>query len=161
MIIRKGDNTIMNINLYICILLTIMVIGTIITFGYLLYHITNSNNETKKLQKTIKPSTPTVLTNMSYTSIMDIIDKMIHFEVSNTILKNGLRIKTDEELSVILDNYILSISETVYTSISNDLLTVVQYYITDNYLKSYIKDTTRVILVANLMSSVGNVSTES
>lgn len=151
----------MNTSLYICILLTIMVIGTIITFGYLLYHITNSNNETKKLQKTMKPSIPAVLTSMSYTNIMDIIDKMIHFEVSNTILKNGLRIKTDEELSVILDNYILSISETVYTSISNDLLAVVQYYITDNYLKCYIKDTARVILVANLMSSVGNVSTDS
>lgn len=151
----------MSTSLYICILLTIMVIGTIITFGYLLYHITNSNNETKKLQKTMKPSIPAVLTSMSYTNIMDIIDKMIHFEVSNTILKNGLRIKTDEELSVILDNYILSISETVYTSISNDLLAVVQYYITDNYLKCYIKDTARVILVANLMSSVGNVSTDS
>ena len=154
----------MDTSLYICILLTIMVVGTIITFGYLLYHMSYSNKETKRLkelQLSQKPSIPTVLTSMSYTSIMEIIDKMIHFEVSNTILKNGLRNKTDEELSVILDDYILNISEMVYTSISNDLLTVVQYYITDNYLKNYIKDTARIILVANLMSSIGNTSNES
>ena len=115
----------------------------------------------KREQSKPKQTLPQVLTSMSYTSIMEIIDKMIHFEVSNTILKNGLRNKTEEELSIILDNHILSISETVYTSISNELLTVVQYYITDNYLKSYIKDTARIILVANLMSSVGNTSSES
>lgn len=151
----------MDTSLYICIILTILIMGTIITFGYLLYHINYSNKETKRLkelQLSTKPSIPSVLTNMSYTSIMEIVDKMIQFEVSNTILKHGLRNKTDEELSVILDDFILNISETVYTSISNDLLSVVQYYITDNYLKSYIKDTARIILVANLMTSVGSGS---
>ena len=139
----------------------ISVVGLSIFYCVMAHIDKKSDREAEEERRKKMRSLPQVLTTMSYTSIMEIIDKMIHFEVSNTILKNGLRNKTEEELSVILDNHILTISESVYTSISNSLLTVVQYYITDNYLKKYIKDTTRIILVANLMSSVGNISSES
>ena len=146
---------------FIAISFSLSVITLVVIGFYLFLRFIDKKEAMKREQSKPKQTLPQVLTSMSYTSIMEIIDKMIHFEVSNTILKNGLRNKTEEELSIILDNHILSISETVYTSISNELLTVVQYYITDNYLKSYIKDTARIILVANLMSSVGNTSSES
>ena len=146
---------------FIAISFSLSVITLAVMVLFLFVRFIDKKETMKREQSKPKQTLPQVLTSMSYTSIMEIIDKMIHFEVSNTILKNGLRNKTEEELSIILDNHILSISETVYTSISNELLTVVQYYITDNYLKSYIKDTARIILVANLMSSVGNTSSES
>lgn len=87
---------------------------------------------------------------LSFDDCIKIINHLIGFYVSSTILLYGLQMKNSDELSTILDELVINISTQVTTAMSNELTACFLTYVSNDYLMVMIKDTTRIVLTAKL-----------
>ena len=81
---------------------------------------------------------------------MKIMNNIIGFYVSNTILLNGLQSKDSNTISAVLDDLIIDISTQVRMSMSEELTNAILNYVTKDYLNNIIKDTVRIVLMAKI-----------
>ena len=86
--------------------------------------------------------------NMSYSDLLDIVDKVINFYAADKVINLGLDGKSDEELSVILDDVLIEVCGKTKFSLSSQIKEALQFYVTEDFLDIYIKDTCRLTLVA-------------
>ena len=90
------------------------------------------------------------ITKLSFDECIKIMNNIIGFYVSNTILLNGLQSKDSNTISAVLDDLIIEISTQVRMSMSEELTNAILNYVTKDYLNNIIKDTVRIVLMAKI-----------
>ena len=87
------------------------------------------------------------ITSMKYTDLLSIIDKNMEYYVNQSILLSGVLKKTSEEKSLVINDILSTTCAQIECSISDKVKQALLNYITEEYLQTYIKDTTRVLLL--------------
>lgn len=139
----------MQLMLQLGIMVMIVFCG-ILTF--LSIHITTRKNEgmiqaqieASKIKRTDHVNT------LSYDALLKIINDIIGFYISDYILIKGLLIKSDDEMSIIIDNVLVDICSSVYSAMSVELRQAMLNYVTEDHLKLLIKDNCRIVIIHKL-----------
>ena len=91
------------------------------------------------------------IVNMNYKDLLSIVDTNMIYYVDQEILLSGiLNKKSDEEKSINFNNILISICSKVETSLSNDVKEALLFFITEEHFRTYIKDSSRVLLIAKI-----------
>lgn len=89
--------------------------------------------------------------NMGYKDLLSIVDNNMLYYVEQEILVSGISNKeSDEEKSLHFNTLLIDTCAKVETSLSPDLKEALLFYITEDHLRTYIKDSCRVILIAKI-----------
>lgn len=104
----------------------------------------DNNSQPKDIVPRIK------VLDVPYDQLVKILDDLVKFNVSSTIILHGLQDKTPEELSVVLDKHIVDISESIFINMGDLLKNSLMQYMSEDYIKLYIVGVVRLVLVARL-----------
>lgn len=138
----------MNGLMIICIVVSVCIL---VLTGYNIYLTTIKNEAMLKAQiEAAKVKKTEHINTMKFDDIMNIIAKLIDFYVSEKILELGLITKSDDEISIAIDNMVIDVSTYVTSSLSNEIMISVLNYVTKEHLYRYIASTIRLQIVARL-----------
>lgn len=95
--------------------------------------------------------------NMGYKDLLSIVDTNMLYYVDQEILVSGISNKeSDEEKSIHFNTLLIDVCTRVETSLSKDLKEALYFYVTEEHLRTYIKDSCRVILIAKIEQKATN-----
>lgn len=137
------------------IIMTVIFILAFIAF-ILIYteNAQNRNREFKIKMEAAKVAKNSHILNMPYKDLLGIVDINMVYYVTETVLTSGLHeMKTDEERSLEFNDALLTVCTKVRLSLSDDLIQALLFYISEDHLNIYIKDSARILLVAKIENS--------
>ena len=88
--------------------------------------------------------------NMPYKDLMTVVDVNMMYYVEQAIVESGIHSVSDEEKSVQFNPLLISICTNIEMSLSEDLIKAIEFYVTHDYIKTYIKDSSRLLLLAKI-----------
>lgn len=98
------------------------------------------------------------INTMSYKDLLSIVDSNIAYYVNDAMLSSGLvSAKSDEERSIQFNDIHVSIASKVEMSLSDSVKKAILNYVSQEHLRIYIKDTTRILLIAKTEQSISNI----
>ena len=134
-----------------CSLIVLLMICILISVIFNLRETAKKNECMLKIQiEASKVKSVEHITKLSFDECIKIMNNIIGFYVSNTILLNGLQSKDSNTISAVLDDLIIEISTQVRMSMSEELTNAILNYVTKDYLNNIIKDTVRIVLMAKI-----------
>ena len=134
-----------------CSLIVLLMISILVSVIFNLRETAKKNEGMLKIQiEASKVKSVEHITKLSFDECIKIMNNIIGFYVSNTILLNGLQSKDSNTISAVLDDLIIEISTQVRMSMSEELTNAILNYVTKDYLNNIIKDTVRIVLMAKI-----------
>ena len=89
--------------------------------------------------------------SMNYKDLLSIIDTNMVYYVDQTILISGIATKkSDEERSLIFSDLLASTCAQIELSLSSSVKETLLDFISETHLHTYIKDRTRILLIAKI-----------
>ena len=95
------------------------------------------------------------INNMPYLELKKILDENMKYYVHQNVLISGIiNCNTDEERSLMINDLIVATCTDVDTSISIKVKNALLNYIADKHLVTYIKNTVRLLIVAEVENEI-------
>lgn len=95
------------------------------------------------------------INNMPYLELKKILDENMKYYVHQNVLISGIiNCNTDEERSLMINDLIVATCADVDTSISIKVKNALLNYIADKHLVTYIKNTVRLLIVAEVENEI-------
>ena len=89
--------------------------------------------------------------NMSYKDLMSVVDTNMVYYIDQAILVSGISNKeSDEERSLDFNALLLQVCTNVEMSMSDSLKEAILFYISEEHLRTYIKDSSRILMIAKI-----------
>ena len=102
-----------------------------------------------------KASSDSNINNMPYLELKKILDENMKYYVHQNVLISGIsNCNTDEERSLMINDLIVATCADVDTSISVKVKNALLNYIADKHLVTYIKNTVRLLIVAEVENEI-------
>lgn len=87
---------------------------------------------------------------MKYEDLLKIVETITNFHITKLMTQNMKSMSSDEERSLFIDDCLPQLCVDIYTSLSESFLRGILSYVSESYFKNYIKDTTRLLLIARM-----------
>ena len=91
------------------------------------------------------------ISNKPYSELIGLVDNIINAHVINAVVKNALWKKSEEELSIVIDDILIDICTKTKVTLSADILTAIYSYVNEDFLNRYIIDTATLYLVTRTL----------
>ena len=105
------------------------------------------DNQFKLQIESMKHKKNDYISNKPYSELITFVDTIINAHVINSVVNKALLKKSEEELSIIIDDILIDICTKTKASLSADILTALLSYVNEEFLNTYIIDTARLYLV--------------
>ena len=105
--------------------------------------------------ESIKHAGASNIKSMSFKDLLNIIDTNMGYYVDQAILVSGINLKkSDEERSIIFNDVLISTCAQTESSLSLDVRNAILAFVSENHLQTYIKDRTRILLIAKIEQTI-------
>lgn len=130
------------------IMILLIAIGFICVFGY---SVMIRKQEFEIKLKAAETAKNTHIINMPYKDLLSIIDTNMAYYIDQAIVSSRiLELETDEQLSLQFNTVLVSVCAEVSMSLSDDVKRALEFYVSPDHIRTYIKDSCRIILLAKI-----------
>ena len=133
--------------IYFCILAFLCLLGYI---AYIVSSIFKNSNLRYESQMEVLKVKQSMMEQMSFSDIVEIVNKVINFTITNYVILNGLQNETSETLSLKLDDILEEVCTMVEMNLSSELIRQLLKYVTEDYITYYIKNSCRIIILGTI-----------
>lgn len=133
--------------IYFCILAFLCLLGYI---AYIVSSIFKNSNLRYESQMEALKVKQSMIEQMSFSDIVEIVNKVINFTITNYVILNGLQNETSETLSLKLDDILEEVCTMVEMNLSSELIRQLLKYVTEDYITYYIKNSCRIIILGTI-----------
>lgn len=133
--------------IYFCILAFLCLLGYI---AYIVSSIFKNSNLRYESQMEALKVKQSMMEQMSFSDIVEIVNKVINFTITNYVILNGLQNETSETLSLKLDDILEEVCTMVEMNLSSELIRQLLKYVTEDYITYYIKNSCRIIILGTI-----------
>lgn len=146
-------------NLFITVYLSIISAILLLLIGLVIFIIYRDGMIRKRefdiKLEAAKASANAKVESLSYKELLAIVDQNMKYYVGQAILTSGIvNKKNDEERSLVINEILISTCAQVEMSISVNVKEAILKYVTLNHLQTYIKDATRLMLIAEIENRI-------
>ena len=133
------------------VLLFAVLVCIVVALTYTIYRDTNKIEHNFQLQlAAAQAKQRPEIHKLEYSELIKIVNEVINYFTSQNMDVLSLASKTEEEISVILDELTADIATKVKVNISPMISDCITCYVTEDFYDRYILNSTRLMIVANI-----------